>query len=175
MWKNTNTLIFYCQHSTKLNLTSIHQCSMPYRHGIKFSLSHREYWLQSKEHYVSCKDYLHWTLAFKIFILCCKNHYYSQELMRMIRQAQLIQTADSCQERSAPKCAGRRSRLSGFRTATARNRAGFQFGILNPGSPRSLVHLPLARALHVIWKNNTLRLNSLITHSDSFSTLCPIN
>ena len=37
--------------------------------------------------------------------------------MRMIRQAQLIQTADSCQERSAPKCAGRRSRLSGFRTA----------------------------------------------------------
>ena len=31
------------------------------------------------------------------------------------------------------------------------------------------------RSLHVIWKNNTLRLNSLITHSDSFSTLCPIN
>ena len=40
------------------------------------------------------------------FILCCKNHYYSQKLMLMIGQAQLIQTADSCQERSAPKCAG---------------------------------------------------------------------
>ena len=41
--------------------------------------------------------------------------------MLMIEQAQLIQTADSCQERSAPKCAGRRSRLSGFRTATERD------------------------------------------------------
>ena len=41
--------------------------------------------------------------------------------MLMIGQAQLIQTADSCQERSAPKCAGRRSRSSGFRAATERD------------------------------------------------------
>ena len=38
---------------------------------------------------------------------------------------------------------------------------------------------PLGAALaplYVIWENNTTRqINSLITHSDSFSTLCPIN
>ena len=61
--------------------------------------------------------------------------------MPMIRQAQLIQTADSCQERSAPKCAG--AVWAAFEQQGS-NRAGFQFGILNPGSPRSLVHLPLA-------------------------------
>ena len=69
------------------------------------------------------------------FILCCKNHYYPQKLMMMIGQAQLIQTADSCQERSAPKCAG--AVWAAFEQQP-NNRAGFQFGILNPGSPRSL-------------------------------------